>query len=126
MKKNAGNILLVEDDKSMVLLLKFNLEQAGYSIDPFGNAESALEFCRQHTPNLIISDVQLPGMSGLEFRQALQADARLEKVPFVFLTASAQEDEISRGRKLDICAYLTKPFKVDALLNKIGSIMQAA
>ncbi len=126
MKENAGNILLVEDDKSMVVLLKFNLEQAGYSVYPFGNAESALEFCQQHTPNLIISDVQLPGMSGLEFRQALQADARLEKIPFVFLTASAQEDEISRGRKLDIRAYLTKPFKVDALLNKIGSIIQAA
>ncbi len=118
-------ILLVEDNKTMTLLVKFNLEQQGYSVNSVGNGKLALEYCRQGKPDLIISDVKMPEMSGLEFRKAILKEKKLKDIPFIFLTASAQKSEVVRGKELGVQEYLTKPFKVEVLLNKVNSLIKS-
>ena len=118
-------ILLVEDNKTMTLLVKFNLEQAGYSVIDANNGKIAYDYCKQNKPDLIISDVKMPIMSGVEFRKLILEDDRLKDIPFIFLTASAQKNEIMRGKELGVQEYLTKPFKIDVLVEKVQAFIGA-
>ena len=107
----------------MVLLVKFNLEKQGYSVDTVGNGVQALDYCKQKKPDLIISDVRMPEMNGLEFRKLILTDDKLKNIPFIFLTASAQKSEIEKGIKLGVNEYLTKPFKIETLFDKISALL---
>ena len=117
------HILLVEDEESMVTLIKYNLEQAGYSFSSVKNGKRALEFCQQQKPDIIISDISMPEMDGYELREELIRDENLRNIPFIFLTAKTQTDDKLKGIRLGVSHFLIKPFEPELLLLTISNIL---
>jgi DNA-binding response OmpR family regulator len=110
------HILLVDDDKLLRRSLAFNLEQAGYRVSSAANAEDALSFARRHRPDLVLLDIGLPGMDGLD---ALRNFKGQTKVPIIFLTARRRELDEIVGLELGADDYITKPFSFDVLAARI-------
>jgi two-component system alkaline phosphatase synthesis response regulator PhoP len=117
-------ILLVEDEKSMVTLIKYNLEQAGYIFSSVKNGKLALEFCNRNRPDLIISDISMPEMDGYELRENLINNENFRDIPFIFLTAKTQTDDKFRGLGLGVNHFLIKPFEPELLLLTISNILK--
>ena len=116
-------ILLVEDEESMVTLIKYNLEQEGYIFSSVKNGKLALEFCNRQRPDLILSDISMPEMDGYELRESLIDNENFRDIPFIFLTAKTQTDDKFRGMGLGVNHFLIKPFEPELLLLTISSIL---
>jgi len=117
----AQHILLVDDDALLRRSLAFNLEQAGYRVSTAANAEDALALARQDVPDLVLLDIGLPGMDGLD---ALRPFREQISVPVVFLTARRRELDEALGLELGADDYVTKPFDVDVLLAHIKAVLR--
>jgi len=119
----ARHILLVDDDDLMRRSLAFNLEQGGYRTSTAADAESALQLARRDPPDLILLDIGLPGMDGLDalrdFRQ--QADT-----PIIFVTARRRELDEALGLELGADDYVTKPFDWGVLLARVKAVLRRA
>ena len=113
-------ILIVEDEKDLVRLLKFNLEAEGYDVSTVKDAEDGLTAARKLDPDLIVLDLMLPGMDGFQFCEILRRES---DTPIVFLTASNSDICKKLAMKLGASDYLTKPFAIDMFLSRIGRIL---
>jgi DNA-binding response OmpR family regulator len=115
------HILLVDDDDLLRRSLAFNLEQAGYRVSTAASAEDALGLIRRDPPNLVLLDIRLPGMDGLDalprFKQSLHC-------PVIFLTARRRELDEVLGLELGADDYVTKPFDLDVLLARIKAVLR--
>ena len=118
------SILLVEDEDSMVTLIRYNLEQAGYIFSSVKNGKLALEFCERQQPDLIISDISMPEMDGYELREKLINNEKFRDIPFIFLTAKTQVDDKFRGLELGVSHFLIKPFEPELLLLTVSDILE--
>ena len=118
------SILLVEDEDSMVTLIRYNLEQAGYIFSSVKNGKLALEFCERQQPDLIISDISMPEMDGYELREKLINNEKFRDIPFIFLTAKTQVDDKFRGMGLGVSHFLIKPFEPELLLLTVSDILE--
>ncbi len=117
----AEHILLVDDDKLLRRSLSFSLEQAGYRVSTAASAEDALALARRTPPHLVLLDIGLPGMDGLE---ALRHFEGSMDVPIIFLTARRRELDQVLGLELGADDYVTKPFDVDVLLARIKAVLR--
>jgi len=109
MPATGQTILVVDDQPSTRRLVDYALQKAGYRVVTAVNGKDALEQCAAFRPDLILCDIMMPEMNGLEFREKLLAHETLRDVPFIFLSARAQTDEVLAARKLDPQGYITKP-----------------
>ncbi len=116
-----AHILLVDDDALLRRSLTFNLEQAGYRVSTAATAEDALAMARRDPPDLILLDIVLPGMDGLE---ALRTFRRSAEIPVIFLTARRRELDEVLGLELGADDYVTKPFDLDVLLARIRAVLR--
>ncbi len=119
----SAHILLVDDDALMRRSLAFSLEQAGYRTSTAANAENALAVARQDPPDLVLLDIGLPGMDGLE---ALRQYRSSFNMPVIFLTARHREIDQVLGLELGADDYVTKPFDLDVLLARIKAVLRRA
>src|SRR3954462_14184509 len=110
MKK--GTILVVEDSKDLARLVKLGLERSGYRVLSSGDAETGLAVAGRSMPDLVILDIMLPGMSGLEFCRMLR---QRSQVPIVFLTGQDTEVDKIVGLRMGADDYVTKPFSIGEL-----------
>jgi DNA-binding response OmpR family regulator len=117
----AKSILLVDDDALLRRSLAFNLEKAGYQVSAAATAENALAIARHTPPDLILLDIGLPGMDGLE---ALRHFRSLFNAPVIFLTARRRELDEVLGLELGADDYITKPFDLDVLLAHIKAVLR--
>jgi DNA-binding response OmpR family regulator len=117
----ARHILLVDDDDLMRRSLAFNLEQAGYRISTAADAESALRMARRDPPDLILLDIGLPGMDGLDALQSFRQEAN---TPIIFVTARRRELDQALGLELGADDYVTKPFDLNVLLARIKAVLR--
>jgi DNA-binding response OmpR family regulator len=117
----ARNILIVDDDQLMRRSLAFNLEQAGYLVKSAANAEDALEILRASTFDLVLLDIGLPGMDGLDAVRTIKDQFGL---PVIFLTARRRELDEVVGLEMGADDYVTKPFDVDVLLARIKAVLR--
>jgi DNA-binding response OmpR family regulator len=115
------HLLLVDDDTLMRRSLAFNLEQAGFVVSKAGNAEDALALARREKPDLVILDIGLPGMDGLD---ALRYFKDQMGIPVIFLTARRRELDEVLGLELGADDYVTKPFEFDVLLARIKAVLR--
>lgn len=92
-------IFLVEDEKHIQELVKFNLEERGYKVSVFENGRDLLNECKNRVPDLFILDIMLPGIDGFEICKRLRKDVRLEKIPVIMLTAKSDEFDKVLGWK---------------------------
>lgn len=115
------HILLVDDDALMRRSLAFNLEQAGYRVSTAANAEDGLALAQRDLPDLVLLDIGLPGMDGLD---ALRQFKGQFNVPVIFLTARRRELDEVVGLELGADDYVTKPFDLDVLLAHIKAVLR--
>jgi DNA-binding response OmpR family regulator len=115
------HILLVDDDALMRRSLAFHMEQAGYHVRTAANAEDALSSVRHSPPDLVILDIGLPGMDGLDALRELKTQHNL---PVIFLTARRRELDEVVGLELGADDYITKPFDVDVVLAHIKAVLR--
>jgi DNA-binding response OmpR family regulator len=111
-------ILVVEDDESMRELLRLHLTTAGYAVRVASDGIEAGHAVLGITPDLIITDVRMPHMSGFELVEALRQDPAMADIPVIFLTI--ESESYDRGASLGALEYLTKPIQLDLLLKKVG------
>ncbi|TCD48568.1 response regulator [Chlorobium sp. N1] len=116
-------ILLVEDEPHTKRLISYLLSTNGFKVLLTENGKEALEVCSENTPDLILSDVMMPVMDGLELRRRVLQEDRLKDIPFVFLSARAQTHEIINAEKLKPSAYITKPVEPDEITSIINNIL---
>ncbi|MDF1512217.1 MAG: response regulator transcription factor [Anaerolineae bacterium] len=117
----SRHILAVDDDMLLRRSLAFNLEQAGYKVSTAGNAEDALVKVRLDPPDLVILDIGLPGMDGMDALRKLRQEMA---VPVIFLTARRRELDEVLGLELGADDYITKPFDIDILLARIKAVLR--
>jgi DNA-binding response OmpR family regulator len=119
----SREILLVDDDALMRRSLAFHLEQAGYHVRTAASAEDALDSIDQGSLDLVVLDINLPGMDGLD---ALREIKRRRDLPVIFLTARRRELDEVVGLEMGADDYVTKPFDVDVLLAHIKTVLRRA
>lgn len=117
----AKHILVVDDDTLLRRSLSLQLEQAGYRTSTAANAEDALALAQRDQPNLILLDIGLPGMDGLEALRRFQDEI---DVPVIFVTARRRELDEILGLELGADGYITKPFNPDVLLARVKAVLR--
>lgn len=117
-------ILIIEDDINIRENLEEILGLDGYLATSAPDGKIGLQKAQLENPNLILCDIAMPEKNGYEVFATLQLPPFTPKIPFIFLTASAQEKEIVMGKRLGADAYMTKPFDVDELLKTIKDILK--
>ena len=120
----SAKILVVDDEPSLLRLTGFALQTAGYQVVTAETAREALEKVRSEKPDLVILDVMLPDMSGLEVCQLLRADPKSDNLPIIMLSARAEVPDRVRGLKSGADEYITKPVDSDELLARIETLLQ--
>ena len=117
MNKNR-TILVVEDDSDQRELIKLHLLNAGYMVHGVANGLQAAGYCLTATPDLVISDVHMPHMSGFDMIRILKTEPAMKNIPVIFLTVDEGGRELGEG--LGAIEYLAKPYKLASLLMLVG------
>jgi twitching motility two-component system response regulator PilH len=117
-----GTILIVEDTPSEMELISHYLKEGGYSVISADSAKTGLSQAIEQKPDVIITDVVMPGMSGFELCRNLRKHPVTEKVPIIICTSKAQEIDRLWGMKQGADAYLTKPFTREQLLRAVKAV----
>jgi DNA-binding response OmpR family regulator len=121
---DAPHILVAEDDRDIAELLAFSLKKAGCAAHIVDAGNEALSYARQHPVDLVVLDVMLPGLSGLEVCRALRNDKATAGVPIIMLTARAEESDRIVGLELGADDYVTKPFSPNELVARVRAVLR--
>lgn len=119
-----STILVVEDEAAIRDMIGMSLERAGFRWFPAASVEEARSSLADHSPDLILLDWMLPGVSGLDFARQLRQDESTRDLPIIMLTARDAEDEMIRGLEGGADDYLTKPFSPRELVTRIHTILR--
>ncbi len=122
--QGKAKILVVDDDGSIRRVIRMDLEKAGYIVYTAYNGIEGLEMVKEVEPDLIISDIEMPKMDGVEFYEKLRAEDT--SIPFIFLTGSSDEERKISVLKLGVDGYLTKPFSKKELIVRVESLLEKA
>ena len=117
-------ILVVEDEEDIRDILLYNLEKSGYQVMSSPTGEEGVKAVRHQEPDLVLLDIMLPGLSGLDVCRILKAHADTAKVPVIMVTAKGEEDDIIKGLELGADDYITKPFKVREVMARIATVFR--
>jgi two-component system phosphate regulon response regulator PhoB len=121
-----ARILIVEDEEPLTMLLRYNLEAAGYVVDSAARGDEAELKLRETTPDLIVLDWMLPGLSGIELCRRLRARTATAQLPIIMLTARGEETDRVRGLATGADDYIVKPFSVPELLARVSALLRRA
>ncbi len=119
-------ILVVEDEDALAVLLRYNLEAAGYQVTTTDHGDEADLLLRESVPDLVLLDWMLPGLSGIELCRRLRQRPETRRLPIILLTARGAEDERVRGLATGADDYIVKPFSVPELLARVGALLRRA
>jgi two-component system phosphate regulon response regulator PhoB len=121
---SGKHILIVEDEEDIAELLEYNLQRHGYLPSSVSTGEDGLSQSRETNPDLILLDLMLPGLSGLEVCRRLKGDPATEKIPVIMLTAKGEEEDIIAGFDAGADDYVTKPFRPKVLLARVKAVLR--
>ena len=124
MDSTKKTILIIEDEKDIAELLAFNLENDEFNTLLANNGESGIKIARKRKPDLIILDLMLPGIHGLDVCRIIKGDPELKNIFIVMLTALGQEESIVKGLEVGADDYITKPFSFKILIARIRSVIR--
>ncbi len=116
-------ILVADDDMDIRDLVAFKLEQAGYDVVAVDNGLAALTEATQNPPDLVVLDVMMPGMSGIDVCRQLRQDASTKALPIILLTARAQEGDVEVGFGAGADDYIVKPFSPRELVSRVEAVL---
>jgi len=120
--KMARKILVVDDERHIARLIQVNLERVGYIVITAENGKEALEKIESDRPELVILDVMMPVMDGLETLKTIRATPGICELPIIMLTAKTQDQDVFRGYSLGVDIYLTKPFNPAELIGFVKRV----
>src|SRR5436309_7762603 len=121
-----ANILIVEDEEALVLLLRYNLEAEGYGVETVARGDEADLLLKERSPDLVILDWMLPGISGMGLCRRLRARPETKQLPIIMLTARGEESERVRGLATGADDYVVKPFSVPELSARVRALLRRA
>lgn len=116
---NKKTVLIVEDEYFLAQLIQERLEYLNYGFLFAGNGQEAIDLLRSNNVNLIIMDIMMPVLDGLEATKIIKSDPNLKKIPVVFLTARGVESDKKQAYQLGADDYLTKPFSWEEFMNVV-------
>ena len=122
----AGTILVIDDEKDLIELVRYNLEKEGFDVVGAADGKAGLEVAREHRPDLILLDLMMPGLDGLEVCRRLRADGRTAGIPVILLTAKATEADRVVGLEMGADDYITKPFSPRELVARVKTRLRRA
>ena len=117
-------ILVVDDEEDILELIRFNLVREGYKVLCAQSGEKALSIGQAEIPDLMVLDLMLPGIDGLEVTKVLKSDSRTRDIPIVMLTAKGEEADIVTGLELGADDYITKPFSPRVLVARVRAVLR--
>ena len=117
-------IAVVEDEPDLAEVVRYNLTREGFQVDVHGRGDTALEAVRRRPPDLIVLDLMLPGLDGLELTRALKRDPATSRIRLVMLTARSEEVDRVVGLELGADDYITKPFSPRELTLRIKAVLR--
>jgi len=117
-------ILVVDDEEDILELVRFHLAREGYQLTLAATGEEALKKAKLETFDLVVLDLMLPGMDGLEVAKALKADARTKGVPVVMLTAKSEDADVVTGLEIGADDYIAKPFSPRVLTARVKAVLR--
>ena len=112
-------VICADDDRDILALVALRLERSGFDVAAANDGEEALALARARRPVVVVLDVMMPRLDGVELVKTLRADAELSEVKIVLLSARAQDADVARGLAAGADAYLVKPFKYTELAEEI-------
>lgn len=121
---NKPTILIVEDEEDLRNIIIYNLEREGYKAVGVESGEDGLELAISLKPDLIILDLMLPGMSGMDVCRKVKQNSDTHNVPIIIVSAKGEESDIVSGLELGADDYLTKPFSPRILLARVGAVIR--
>lgn len=119
-----ASIVVIEDEEDIRDLLRYNLEREGYQVQAAEDGESGLEMIGSPVPDLIILDLMLPGIDGMEVCRRLRQDDETRNVPIIMLTAKSEEIDVVLGLEVGADDYMVKPFSSRELLARIKAVLR--
>lgn len=123
-KMQTKTVLVVDDDPDIRELISYNLGKNGYHVESSGSGEDALLRLRSAAPSLILLDLMLPGLDGLEVCKKLKAQSRTAPIPIIMLTAKGEDADVVSGLELGADDYVIKPFSPRVLLARIKAVLR--
>jgi DNA-binding response OmpR family regulator len=118
-----AHILVAEDERDIRELITFTLQFAGHTITQARNGEEALALAQDHTPDLIMTDVRMPKLTGYEVIRALKEIETVRHIPVIILSAKGQDEEVEAGKDAGAADYILKPFAPDELTQRVAEIL---
>ncbi len=117
-------VLVVEDEEDILELITYNLGKEGYEIKTATSGEEGLKTARSKVPDLVVLDLMLPGVDGLEVCKLLKNDPKTRQIPIVMVTAKGEESDVVTGLELGADDYVTKPFSPKVLVARIRAVLR--
>jgi two-component system alkaline phosphatase synthesis response regulator PhoP len=122
----AGTILVVDDEPGIVTIVRDYLDRAGFRVLTAGDGETALRLARTERPSLVLLDLMLPGLDGLDVTRALRQDPSTNGLPLIMLTARVDETDRVAGLELGADDYITKPFSPREVVARVRAVLRRA
>jgi two-component system phosphate regulon response regulator PhoB len=119
-------ILIVEDEESLAIMLRYNLEKEGFAVETTAHGDDADLRIKENPPDLAVIDWMLPGLSGIELVRRLRMRPETKQLPIIMLTARGEEPERLRGFSTGADDYIVKPFSVPELLARVQALLRRA
>ena len=118
------SVLVVEDEEDIMEVIRFNLEKEGYEVNQALSGEKALQVIENNLPSLILLDLMLPGINGLDLCRIFKQNDRTKAIPVIMLTAKSEDADIVAGLEMGAEDYITKPFSPRVLLARVRTVLR--
>ena len=118
------SVLVVEDEEDIMEVIRFNLEKEGYEVHQALSGEKALQVIENNLPSLILLDLMLPGINGLDLCRIFKQNDRTKAIPVIMLTAKSEDADIVAGLEMGAEDYITKPFSPRVLVARVRTILR--
>jgi len=117
-------ILVVDDEEDLLDLIEYNLKKEGFAVLKAEDGKEGMNMAREHSPNLVLLDIMMPKMDGLEVVERMRADNKLKHIPIIFLTARGDEKTEVEGLDKGGDDYITKPISTTKLISRIKAVLR--
>lgn len=121
---NKKEILVVEDEADILEIIRFNLAREGFAINVAVNGAQALKMIARSRPDMVLLDLMLPGVDGLEVCRLLKRDMRTAGIPIIMVSAKGEESDVVSGLELGAADYIVKPFSMKVLLARVRAVLR--
>src|SRR5512139_4115517 len=118
-----ARVLVVDDDADILALVSYKLSRSGFEVDSARDGQKAIERLTANPPDLVLLDIMMPGLSGLEVLDRLRSSATTARLPVIMLTAKAQEGDVERGFERGADDYIIKPFSPRELVSRVQAVL---